>query len=924
MTRPPPRGPAPDLAVAKTGQLVGRDAERAAAHRALELGGVVLDGPAGIGKTVLWRSLIDDRTAAGDTVLIAAPTETERALAYAALADLLRPLASAVDALPPQQAAAARAVFLTSATADPVDERAVAVMALGLLATAGRSALLAIDDCQWLDPPTERVLRYALRRLPGGPRVLLTVRGLGDDPLPLGLDATDGTAGTDRITVPPVGVGALHHIVKDRLGVTLSRPLLTRITAESAGNPMLAIELVRAVLRLPTQPRHDQDLPVARSVRDLVTQTLRTLPENTLTALRLAALLGSPTLSDLVSAGVDPTDLDPAEEAGLVRVNSQVRFGHPLYATAIRADIPDGLRRRLQLRLAARVGDPDERALLLASAISSPDEAVADELEQYGTRLAARGAPGPAADLFDRSAELTPNDLAGARARRMLAGVRTRYDSGDHAATAAAAERAAAALSGDDRADALLISAVVAFVTVGHPQAVRFAESALQQADPAGTIAGRILAHLAVFDDDPARAVDHGKRALSLIPADDRADNRDLRASATFSVFYNEVRAGRPAREDLLVDALALEGGRPSWLAGSIPGLWWTAVDEHERAWSRMRRHLAHATATGDEPLQLEVLLHLVQSLMLASRWDEADGQLAEARSLGEQLGAGLDEQDYLQAQLGIYRGDLARWAPVVDAGLDRSRRQGDSWGLRVYGVLDAQLALHSGDFAGAADSYRALARTLEGTGLAEPLALRWEPDWIEACVGAGDLEQAEAVLDRLRVRHERLPRPWTTLGLARSHVLVLAAEGADTHAALDELADAHAAVPQQVIPLDRARCLLAAGVVHRRAKRRAQARDCLTTAVAEFDLLGAKTFAARARTELGRVGVRADTGELTATERRVAALAAQGRTNRVIAESLFISPKTVEANLSRAYRKLGITTRAELGALLGREDPIG
>jgi DNA-binding CsgD family transcriptional regulator len=902
-------------AAVMTGLVVGRDAERAAATRALATGSVMLDGPAGIGKTVLWRSLVDDRIAAGSTVLIAASTETEQALPYAALADLLQPLAASVDALPPLQAQAARAVLLTGPTGDPVDERTIAVMTLSLLTGAGRSPLVAIDDCQWLDPPTERALRYALRRLPGGPRVLLTMRGAGDDPLPLGLETT---AGIQRITVPPVGVGAMHHIVRDRLGANLNRPLLTRVTAESGGNPMLAIELVRAVLRLPSLPRADQDLPVAGSVRDLVIQTLRSLPERTLTALRMTALLGSPTLPDLVSAGVDPAELDPAEEVGLVQVGTQVRFGHPLHATAIRADTPAGLRRRLQLRLAATAADPDERARLLARAITQPDEAIAEQLEQSGRRLSARGAPGPAADLFDRSADLTPADCAGERARRMLAGVRARYDSGDHAATAAAADRAAGALTGDDRAEALLISAVVGFVTEGHPLAVRFAESALRHADPAGTVAGRIHAHLAVFDDHPARAVDHGNRALELIPPDDRPGHRDLRASAMLSVFYNEVRAGRPARRGLLADALALEAGHPSWLAGSIPGLWWTAVDEHERAWTRMRRQLAHASASGDEPLQLEVLLHLVQSLMLAGRWDEADDHLAEARSLGEQLGAGLDEQDYLQAQLGIYRGDVARWAPVVAAGLNRSRDRRDSWGLRVYGVLDAQLALHSGDSVRAADSYRALAQTLDGVGLVEPLALRWEPDWIEACVGAGDLDQAERVLESLEARHQRLPRPWTALGLARSRVLVGAAEGADTRAALDDLAAARATVPEQVVPLDRARCLLVAGLVHRRSKRRGLARECLTAAVAELERLGAKAFAARARAELGRVGVRADDGELTATERRVAVLAAQGRTNRVIAERLFISPKTVEANLARAYRKLGIATRAELGARLG------
>jgi DNA-binding CsgD family transcriptional regulator len=710
----------------------------------------------------------------------------------------------------------------------------------------------------------------------------------------------------------------MHHVLQQQLGVTLNRPLLTRLTLESEGNPMLAVELARAVLRLPAPPRPDEDLPVARSVQELVTNTLRSLPERTLTALRLIALLTAPTAGDLREAGVDPADLDPAEETGLIQVRGGPRFRHPLQATAVRAGIPDGLRRRLQLRLAAAVTDPDERARQLARAITDPDESVAADLEASGRRQWARGVPTLAADLLERAAALTPPGADGSGHRRMLAAVRARYDSGDHAATAASADRVAAALSGDEKAEALLVRAIVAFVTEGHQPAVRFAESALDHADPTGVVAGRIHAHLAVFDDRPETAIEHGARAQALIPEDQDPDRRGMRCSAMLMVFYNEARAGRTPRLDLLELALNSEGEQPPWLAGSVPGLWWTAVDEHERARARMHRQLAHARATGDEPLQLEVLLHLVQSLMLDGRWDSAEHHLAQARALGEQLGGGLDEQDYLQAQLGIYRGDFQRYGPIVAAGLERARREGDSWGMRVYGVLEGQLALHSGDHHRAARSFADLAAAMSAHGLVEPLALRWEPDWIEACVGAGDIELAVEVLERLATRHRRLPRPWTALGLARSRVLVLAAQGSDTTAALAGVDDALAAVPPDVLPLDRARCLLIAGVAHRRARRRGRARDHLSAALTGFEVLGANAFAARARSELQRSGVRGDGVDLTATERRVALLAAQGSTNRAIADALFISPKTVEANLARVYRKLAIASRAELGAAFG------
>ncbi|PSK67169.1 putative HTH-type transcriptional regulator [Micromonospora sp. MH33] len=129
--------------------------------------------------------------------------------------------------------------------------------------------------------------------------------------------------------------------------------------------------------------------------------------------------------------------------------------------------------------------------------------------------------------------------------------------------------------------------------------------------------------------------------------------------------------------------------------------------------------------------------------------------------------------------------------------------------------------------------------------------------------------------------------------------------------------------MPADVLPLDRARCLLVAGRACRRARRRREAREALEAAVTEFTALGAVAFAERAQAELARIGRRAPTATaLTATEERVARLAAGGRTNRAIADELFISPKTVEANLARVYRKLGISTRAELGAAMGRPAP--
>ena len=128
-----------------------------------------------------------------------------------------------------------------------------------------------------------------------------------------------------------------------------------------------------------------------------------------------------------------------------------------------------------------------------------------------------------------------------------------------------------------------------------------------------------------------------------------------------------------------------------------------------------------------------------------------------------------------------------------------------------------------------------------------------------------------------------------------------------------------HEDVPQ---PFDRARTLLALGTVQRRAKQRADARRTLETALALFEELGAALWTERARAEIARLGGRRarDRDELTETERRIAELAASGRSNREIAGELFVSERTVEANLTRAYRKLGVRSRTELARRLPTE----
>ncbi|WP_328415885.1 AAA family ATPase [Micromonospora sp. NBC_00389] len=909
--------------------IVGRDEVFDRAWQLLsQPGPVLLEGPAGIGKTELWRALVAQAAQAGWLVLSCAPTEAESELPYAALADLLRPLADRVAALPRPQRVAAEVVLLSGDAHEAVDVRVVGAATRSLLeaATAANThpaVLVAVDDAPWLDRPSERALRYALRRVTGLATLVSRRRGPGaPEDVPLGLDEGRHGDPVGRVEVPPLDVGALHHVLRDQLGATLSRPMLVRVAREAEGNPLLAIEVVRAVQRLPRQPAPGDDLPVAASMHHLLADVLAGLPLASRAAVRLAALLTVPTLADLAAAEVSAAALDAPEEAGLIVVTpTGVRFTHPVYAAAVRAGIPPGVRRRLHRQLADLLTDPDERARHLALCATDPDPVVADTLAAAAGRWHSRGAPDLAAELHDRAGQLTPADDRVRLGHRRLAAARCRFDSGDFPAARQAAEAVASEFDGDVRAESLLLRAVVAW---SGGEAARVAVDngtrALAAARPDSALAGRIHAHLAVFDDRTEAAREHAEAAATLL--DGRHDDHDLLAAALVLLFFQEVRLGQAPRTDLLDRALTLEGDEPAWLASTVPAIWWKSIDDAERARRRLHRMLGRAEARGDEPLQHELLSHLGEAELLAGRWDEAERHITAARELGDQLGTGLVGETWLAGLLDAHRGRLAEATRVAESGLRLADELDDDWCRRIHQQLAGFVALSAGRMEEAASAYTSLAATIDANGLVEPLAMRFEPDWIEACVAVGDLDRAAAVLERLTARHRRLPRPWTTLGSARARALLDSATGVDPGEALDALTVARDAVPPDVLPLDRARCLLVAGIVHRRSRRKLPARQALEGALAEFTAIGAAAFADRARAELARVGGRPPTPlHLTATEERVAQLAARGRTNRAIADELFISPKTVEANLARIYRKLSISTRAELGAAMSRAD---
>jgi DNA-binding CsgD family transcriptional regulator len=247
----------------------------------------------------------------------------------------------------------------------------------------------------------------------------------------------------------------------------------------------------------------------------------------------------------------------------------------------------------------------------------------------------------------------------------------------------------------------------------------------------------------------------------------------------------------------------------------------------------------------------------------------------------------------------------------AVHALLDRKVGHGDQQGDVAWGqeLLVQERARHVRASDGGAP--RCLREPQAGEDLG---GLRSVPDDIEALVAHGRYAEAQARLALFDERARAMSSSWALLAVGRCRGALAAARGdlAGAIAALEGMLRAHERCDE---PFERARALLALGRVQRRAKQWAQAREALAEALQLFEQAGPPGWAEMARGEIARCGLRAAEGELTPSEQRVAELVAQGLSNRETAAAAFISPKTVEANLARIYRKLGIRSRAQLGA---------
>ena len=509
-------------------EVIGRDAELGRTTAFLDAlpsgpSGLVIEGEAGAGKTTLWLAGVEEARERGYRVLETRPVEAEARLPFAGLGDLVGSVIDEVlGELPEPQADALRvALLLAPPRGLPPDERAVAVALLGAVRMLAQSGpvLIAVDDVQWLDPPSVTVVTFVWRRLRGEPVGLLLAHRSGTDaPARLVDDAR-----LSSLAVGPLTLGAVHLLLHERLGLVLSRPALRRVHEVAGGNPFFALELGRSLQRHEAEISPGEPLPVPERLQALVQDRLEELPPLSREALGTSAALSQPTLG-LVAAAVAGGDqaLRPALEARVIELDGdRIRFTHPLLASAAYQSLDAIGRRELHRRLAELVPDPDERARHLALSTDTPDATVADALEDAAEYARARGATATAAELCEDARRLTPLDRPDDAHRRTVAAARYRFVAGDTMRARELLEQAlAAARTGDARAAALVSLAQLARFEGDQPQSAALAGQALGQPGTGDRVraeaAGGLANALFYMREELESALEHATLAADL------------------------------------------------------------------------------------------------------------------------------------------------------------------------------------------------------------------------------------------------------------------------------------------------------------------------------------------------------------------------------------------------------------------------
>jgi DNA-binding CsgD family transcriptional regulator len=917
-----------------TPNLIGRDAELAQLGRFLDAPerlprALVLQGDPGIGKTVLWHAAIDLARARGYRVLTHRASRAETRVMFGGLASLFDGIAGDdLSALPSPQARALEAALLLDDVVESVDRRAIVAAALGLvLRLAGRGpVVIAIDDLCFLDARSAMVLGAVAHRLDREPvGMIATARLDADRRIADQLEHGFEHGRFTRLGVGPLSLRELSLVMEGQLGTSPAPRLVRRIHDEARGNTLRALEVAAALPNDGVRQPVAEPLVIAAEARTAVVARLRRLPEASFPALLAVAALPEPTAAHLRRAlgSAVASRLQPALDAGILeRDDDDYRFSHPLLRSAVYAKATPEERRAAHTKLARYASDPETRARHRALSIEGPDAEVARSLDDAAKGAAERGTAAEAADLLELAIEVTPpDDERRTRQRRSRAGTH-RIEAGDV-----------------DGARILLESVVTSHADDELGIRARY-QLAMLLAD-AGETAAAIEASLDLLDSMPAdhALVDAVRSLLAelLVAAGDVVGAaRHARAGAAATRSVGDRAASDRADPMVRWTDFVLGRGDTPPVAVAPPA--------------------ADVAARGPSEIAGEIRPELLDATML--KWSD---RFEEARALFERArgGAAGILGGAIAARTWSEQSEMERWAGDLDAAR-RCAREGkeaafgsgaraeapflthDAWLGALEGRIDeargtatdlVDEALATGNVAAAirnltllgfielsigepAASHpwldRAVRLATEG-GRGDPGIFRFHADAVESFVATDELDRAERMVACLERLGRATDRPWTRVAAARGRASVAIARGRDSQAIAD-LEEALEHHERLEMPLEQGRTLLTLGVARRRARRRRQARDALTSALAIFERMGATLWTERTRGELERFGHRCTSPtDLTPAERRVAELVARGLSNKGIAAELVLSVHTIESQLSSVYAKLGIHSRTEL-----------
>jgi DNA-binding CsgD family transcriptional regulator/tetratricopeptide (TPR) repeat protein len=905
--------------------LVGRDHERRLLAALVEAGATtgtaaLLRGEAGVGRSTL---LAEVAAHAGDRrVLRVRGVESEAVLPCAALADLLMPLRTHFAALPDVQREALETGLALRHGAPPAP-LALCAAALGVLAAGAEEQplLILVDDLHWLDPSSSQVLCFVARRIVREPIVLLmAVRDDGPD---------DRFTGLPTIDLPGL-TAADCRVLADRRGIEVSGPVLDRLVEQTAGNALAVVQTLES-----TDPRilRGSGLDFAgpaigRSLDRAWTATIDALPAAARRALLVVAACRSTERGAvepvLAAVGCTPLDVDAAHRAGLVRLDRRhIALRHPLLRPLIVDRSPIAEQAAVHRALAEHADDV-ERAWYLAAAATRPDAAVADALAAAAVVAHDRNDRLAAALTWARAAELTPDDRR--RGERLLAAATDAQLAGE---SHRAREWCARALELD--ADPLFVADVVlvrarADLRLGHltraVEDLTGAADAVAAVDPAR--AATLLAEASVPCATAGRAPEAERLAERSLAIDAGADP-DLGTVAATALAL--AIAGRSAtsrallaRADrLLAPRVAADDLLPRALAGQAH----TLLEQFERAGPVLRTAIEAARTSGS-PVALAVTLSISAELgWWTGDWAAAHADGVEGLQWAEELRQPVTIAHTLAAlaRIDAARGDTGGCRERIDR-LRREVEGLDTGGTDVHAPAALGLCALG---TGAPDAVAHLAqawRAAVATGLGCLNSVPFAGDLVEAHIRAGDRTRALAVIDWIDGHAERS-------GLA--HPAAVAARGRAMLATDLASARRHSAEAARLrlrcpAPFERARDLLGAGEALRRLHHPGEARGPLQDAAALFERLGARPWLARAEAEIAATGaVRAPRPDgpglesLTPQEFQIARLVGDGLNNLEAAAALFISRKTVEAHLTRIYRKIGVRSRTDLARRIGQ-----